>query len=92
MESRLAQITKLKAGCCLRGAQIKDPESYYLQYAGIVVGGKKYIYINAFSGMKEVPRWREQPVIVCDGGDGFWGVMYEVEGGKFVELAVNGAA
>lgn len=78
LELRLSQIKELKTESSFSGVQIKDPESYYMQYAGIVMGGKKYIYINAFSEVKEVPRWREQPVMVCGGGSGFWGVMYDV--------------
>jgi hypothetical protein len=49
MEANFAKIKKLKVKkCCIRGAQIEAPEEFYMQYVGIVVDGKKLIYVNAF--------------------------------------------
>ena len=93
MESKFADVKKLKVeGCCLRGARIENPEHFYMQYVGIIIKGKKFIYINAFAGSEPPKYWKEKAVIVCDGGKGFWGILYNVEAGKFSELAVNGEA
>jgi len=70
--------------------QVADPEDFYMQYIGIVVKGKRLIYINAFA-FEEPPSWKEHAVITCDGGVD-WGVLYDPETGKFSDLAINGVA
>src|ERR1043166_8760185 len=47
MEKRLGDISKLKAECCIQGHMVSDPESWYLQYVGLVWHGEKIIYISA---------------------------------------------
>jgi hypothetical protein len=82
----------------LLGGVIKNIKDYCFQYVGLVINNKKYIYINAFqiesahdldSFYKD---WKTSPVIVCDGGDSFWGVLYDLETGLFTKLSINGAA
>ena len=63
-----------------------------MQYVGIKIKGKKFIYINAFADSKPPTDWKEKAVIICDGGESSWGVLYNVETGKFSELAFNGVA
>lgn len=90
MESLFDQIKKLKVEeCCLRGAQIEDPESFYMQYVGIVVNNKRLIYINALPALTPDEGWKENAVIICDGGTA-WGVVYDPESKKFFDLAING--
>ena len=36
--------------------------------------------------------WREKPVNPCDGGNHFWGVIFNLETLKFEQLAINGRA
>ena len=76
-----------------------------MQYVGIVFGGKKLVYISAFSTekptevsidssngiLKKQPsdRWKENAIVICDGGNA-WGVLYDPIKGKFFDLAVNG--
>jgi hypothetical protein len=65
--------------------------SFYRQYAGFVAGGRKIVYVNFFP--KDIdPQWRTRAVGVCDGGESFWGVEFEVDTGKFVNAAFNGFA
>jgi hypothetical protein len=91
MESKFSDIKRLKAeGCCLEGGKVENPEHFYMQYIGIVIKGKKSIYINAFADSEPPKYWKEKAVIVCDGGESFWGVLYDVETGNFSELAFNG--
>jgi hypothetical protein len=89
MESKLADIKKLKSKCCIEGEQIDNPEHFYMQYVGIVIRGKKLIYINAFADDKPPETWKEHAIIVCDGGVD-WGVLYDPATGKFFDLSVNG--
>jgi hypothetical protein len=73
---------------------------HHRQYLGVVIGGKRLIYINVF------PRWlverRELAglvsydwltafVDVCDGGDGFWGALYDPEIQRFFSPQFNGS-
>lgn len=68
--------------------------NYYRQYIGIIQGGKKMIYINAFRATmeKNFPYWRKQPVFVMDGGNGFYHVTYDVEAHRFGKVQFNGYA
>ena len=84
--------------------------NYWHQCAGFTRGGKKFIYVNAFSPgskkqLEDIMRYRERsskekikhwiwtrdPMIVCDGGESYFGVEYEVGTKKFSNLAFNGA-
>jgi hypothetical protein len=90
MEARFADIKKLRVEeCCIVGDQIENPESYYMQYIGIIVDGKKLIYINAYADSEPSYGWKEKAVRICDGGTA-WGVLYDPETMKFSKLAVNG--
>jgi len=86
------KLSRLKAtGCCFLGGRIRNPESYFRQYLGLVVGGKRVVYVNAFKSAATHPRWQSAPVGVCDGGSDYWGVLYEPESRRFYDLAINGS-
>jgi hypothetical protein len=107
METNLSKIKKLKVKkCCIKGEKIENPEEFYMQYIGIIVEGKKLIYINAFSehGIMQMvqnedssftltksDKWKKSAVIICDGGNE-WGVLYNPKKKKFFDLAINGIA
>ncbi len=59
---------------------------YFRQYLGVIVNGKRYIYIDAS------PSKKDEMMIVCDGGKDYWGVLYDPENKTFSELAFNGEA
>lgn len=93
MEAKFSDLKKLKVEeCCSLNFKVEHPENFHLQYVGIVIKGKKFIYINAFAGSEPPKWWKEKADMVCDGGRGFWGVLYNTETGKFSDLAVNGVA
>jgi hypothetical protein len=87
MESRIDKVAELES----THGRIKDPRQSYRQYVGILIEGKRYIYIN---GMCERPRgdWDKRLQDVCDGGSCFWSVLYNVESGSFSNLQTNGRA
>jgi hypothetical protein len=67
------------------------------QYLGITLHGKKLIYLNSFpkSILTDFPKpaaWRAKAVVVCDGGDAFWGVMYDPADNTLHDLQSNGVA
>ena len=75
------------------GHKIDLPHSYR-QYLGIVLTGKKLIYINAFDSLTMADfraSWRNKALIICDGGDVFWGVEFDPATNAFQHLAFNGA-
>lgn len=86
---------------------------YYRQYIGVVVNGRRLIYVNGFhvSFLKVLQRanqhssgdsalssgayafdWERQPVIVCDGGIGFYGVLYDPARNSFYGFYFNEGA
>ena len=92
MESQFGQLKHVSASqCCIPGARIRDVNKYYRQYVGIAVHDKKLIYINAYPIGSE-QGLRSKVVAACDGGTGYWGVLYDVESHRFFDLAVNGLA
>jgi hypothetical protein len=87
------QIVRLEALLPAFKRGLKQPdaplEAFYRQYAGFVAGGRKIVYINFFPKDTD-PQWRSRAVMVCDGGERFWGVEFEVDRSRFVNAAFNG--
>jgi hypothetical protein len=75
------------------GHEINLSQSYR-QYLGIVRAGRKLIYLNAFDSRTWADyrtSWRNKALIICDGGDLFWGVEFDPATKTFQHLAFNGA-
>lgn len=90
MEAQLVSIEKLASvACCGVGAKVKDVRTYFRQYAGLVIEDRQYIYINALARTEAINNWREKPVMACEGGMAYWGVLYDPSSGKFFDLAFN---
>lgn len=71
------------------------PQGWKRQYAGLVRGGRRYIYGNYFPDADFADDARPSPadtaVVVCDGGPAFFGAEWDVEARKFTHLAFNGS-
>jgi len=92
MEANFRRLQRLKATeCCLR-TRIESINTYFLQYVGIVVDGKKLIYINAIDKSDADKNSNNVPHDWCDGGPGCWGCLYDPATKKFFHLAINGIA
>ena len=97
LELDLSKLSELKSQqCCVSGVSVQNPGSYLRQYVGVTIRGRKYVYINAFRDQRS-PRSNEnwdalmhKPVVVCDGGDSFWGALYDPKTRQFSEVALNG--
>jgi hypothetical protein len=64
---------------------------YHRQYVGIVVKGKRLIYGNFYpASVSDYFDEKSTPVVVCDGGASFWGIVFEPESSVFLDLQVNG--
>lgn len=100
MEDNFKKILSIKStGCCFKGWEIPDLKDYAFQYIGVIINNRKYIYINAFaiemlyeqdSFETWYKEWKTKPIIICDGGDGFWGALFDLEKKAFSQLSVNG--
>lgn len=99
LERDLRQLQRLyAAGCCFRGGRIRNVDDYLRQYAGVIVRGQRYIYINAFAADRieagpataTAPRWKESAFVACDGGSAYWGALYSPASRRFFELSING--
>ncbi len=63
---------------------------YYRQYVGFLRGGRRFIYLNAFRWHRAwESTWRTHPIIVADGGCGYFGVEYDVEAKKLLNFEYN---
>lgn len=92
LEADLPKLRRLRASCCIRGLRIRQPWSFFRQYLGIVIDGRRVVYVNFFRDEESFPQWRERAVQVCDGGDYYWGAIYDPDTRRFSQLVVNGEA
>jgi hypothetical protein len=100
LEANLDKLLDLKAeGCCVSGYSLAMPgkthtAEFGLQYAGIIIKGRRYIYINAFpyaaTNFDGTKFDIKKPEVWCDGGPGLWGAVYDVETKTFSQLSFNG--
>jgi hypothetical protein len=72
-------------------------DEYRHQYVGILLNGERRVFINCFgvheSAQGESPAyWREQFVVVDDGGFWYWHIEYDPIAKKFLEFRSNGYA
>lgn len=97
LENNFKKLYSLTSNtCCFFGRSIDSLQKFGFQYAGVVMNRRKYIYINAFS-LSSLDYYKsknidltKQPVIPCDGGSRFWGVLFDVETQQFSYLSFNG--
>lgn len=91
--SNLKNLRAEKSGSI--GSTIPSLEKFGCQYMGVKINGSKYIYINAFRVDNVDPdsfykNWQTDPIIICDGGNYFWGVLFNLETFEFSQLYING--
>lgn len=96
LEENFMKILLVEAsGCCGLG-RVRNLENYGFQYLGVEIKKRRYIYINAFNKAivedwgDEIEEILTHPVVYCDGGESFWGILYDIEKQEFTDLAING--
>jgi hypothetical protein len=88
-------LAPLVQGALERSPLLRKPawssDSYYRQYVGVVVNGRRLVYVNAFRpiGGRLPQSWEIQLVNACDGGELFFGAEFDVETGRVQNLAFN---
>ena len=77
-----------------RGGRARLAGDYYRQYAPLVIGGKRIVYINGFHRrtVDNNPKfsWKTTASQACDGGQLFFGTEYDVAGGRLSRIIFNG--
>ena len=71
----------------------RNASDYGVQCVGLRRAGRRLVYLNGFQrhpALGPVERWQTVPVIVCDGGQGFFGAEYDPEASRIVRLVFNG--
>ncbi len=64
---------------------------YRRQYGGVLIDDQPVIYTFFFRTNMDLD-WQQQWILVDDGGASFFGVLYDVSTGEFLDLSVNGVA
>ena len=73
------------------------PEAYYRQYAGVFVAAeptRRFVYINGIHENYVLMKpknyvLRSRPVVVCGGGDWYFGALYDADTGEFSKFEFN---
>ena len=104
LEPILARVIAESLGTRPQRPLVKD---YYRQYVGIVVSGRRLIFVNGFhqSFFQLLSRsdssdrkarsappfdWRHKQVQVCDGGEYYFGAIYDPDSATVVRFGFNG--
>ncbi|MGH8225858.1 MAG: hypothetical protein ACRER1_06875 [Gammaproteobacteria bacterium] len=88
LEKRLVPFLKSTPS----GSAVLPLTKYHRQYVGFVKDGKRYIYGNFYTPSADIKNEASRPVVTCDGGKHFWGVVYSMETKSFSDLQFNGEA
>ncbi len=84
-------IARLEPGLARTlAAQQVQPGAYYRQYGGLVVGGRRIVYVNGARNAIVHGDWRSTPISICDVGALAFGVEYDPASGAFSHFAFNG--
>ena len=93
MASSYPRLLSMRAkACCWKGGKLKTLHPFALQCMGVVIRGKRCIYVNAFplDSLEPTEDWKTEPIRICDGGADYWGVLFHVDTQQFSDLAFNG--
>lgn len=76
-------------------AQKGQPTVYGLQAIGLIQNGKRVLYLNGFLAAslrehQDATQWRRDPVVACDGGEGYFGAVFDPARKTISDLQFNG--
>jgi len=64
--------------------------TYRRQYVGILVHGRRHIWVHGFCRESTNVDWRTEGFVVLGGGDCYFRAEYDIERHEFVSFATNG--
>ncbi|PLX09865.1 MAG: hypothetical protein C0596_00865 [Marinilabiliales bacterium] len=66
-------------------------EDYQAQITGFINDGKSYLYFNCMKkGFMSFRFFMKKPLVVCDGGQNFWGLVYCIDTHTIEGISFNG--
>ncbi len=65
-------------------------QEYKVQFIGIIKNGKKKLYCKFFAYDVSHVNWKEEEVVIKDGGFWVWNIIYDPKTNMCSEMAVNG--
>jgi hypothetical protein len=103
-DAQLVERLDSRLGPLLQGALALNPRprpsvtnaaQYYRQYVGLVVDGRRLVYINGFVSNNRndptpPPAWASRFLDGCDGWELHFGFEFDVIAGRFQNLSFNG--
>jgi hypothetical protein len=67
-------------------------QQVYFQYAGLKGSKRKIVYVNAIDQhAQNNPDWRKNALVICDGGEVFWGTEFDPVTEQFSPIQFNGS-
>jgi hypothetical protein len=89
----IEQVNSVEAGLpgFLESMKARPVSEFNRQYIGFSKNGKRYIYGNFYIRESGAQHGGTIPVIACDGGDYFWGVVFDIKSKEFSDFSTNGA-
>ena len=94
MEPALAALVDEQLRAQWPNADDMSVADYHRQYGGLIVDGRRIIYVNGFrlGQYDDLEAWRSFPHTICDGGPIMFGVEYDPASQQFENFAFNGVA
>ena len=94
LEMHLPEISAMRPLYWRDLPTIQDPSSYNLQFLGVVMNGRREIFVNAACDLWDemTPQWSNHLLLVSDGFTCFWHVFYEPDTRMFTGFGINGRA
>lgn len=99
LEINFKKLSAVDSSFCESGdCKLDSLHKFVYQYIGVIYQGRKLVYINAFrfrsdSDLKtRFGNWKTNPVRVLDGGNSYWGVLFDIDRQEFIHLSFNGEA
>jgi hypothetical protein len=95
LENDLPRLTGRTSQLTEEPEPLDDPLTYDRQYLGVVLDGRRWIYVNAFLATEEVLAIegidpRHDLFVICDGRADHWSVLYDPKRRRFRDLAIRG--
>jgi hypothetical protein len=101
VDSLLPRLVEMKlAAAITEGSPIDQAHSrgntdYYAQIVGVQRGSERLLYVNGihasmFKDHSDSTGWRRHAIYVCDGGEGYFGVLFNPATGRFSDFHFNG--
>lgn len=74
-----------------RGTAIPPSSSYHRQYIGFTKNKIRFIYGNYYPSDLPFNSTKNKPLVMCDGGPLFWGIVFHIDTKQFDEPIFNGS-